>query len=330
MPESWPGTTGSCARRTRRRALFATFGFFVTLVAMLGVLIAKIIRRDVPWKLVASFGGIACVLAFLSRLNDIPLTLFDYDTASPLSSYLTKQLVSGSWARSPRAPGSPWSWRRRSRSTASVSRSSSRFRDVFAPRASARSGSSSGVLLGYALTAFFFAYQAVFYVVAAKLGAWAPADIPYSDMLNTAFPWATVLLIGFLPAVSEEGIEPDVLDLVSRQARRGPVRGGRRAGRSSGDSATSRIPNQPFYIRGVEVGVAGIVMGVLHAAVRRAGRCSSGTSRWTRVHGAPAAALRRTLTTCSPERSPRDPARCRCPPRSSSTSGMADLLPEPD
>ena len=87
-----------------------------------------------------------------------------------------------------------------------LSRAALACRRLLAARASRRRASSRASLLGYALAAFFFAYQAVFYVVAARFGAWAPADVPYSDMLNTALPWATVLLIGFLPAVSEEGI----------------------------------------------------------------------------------------------------------------------------
>ena len=42
-----------------------------------------------------AFGGIAFVLALLSTLNEIPLTLFQYDTASPLSAYLTQEIVLG-------------------------------------------------------------------------------------------------------------------------------------------------------------------------------------------------------------------------------------------
>ena len=36
------------------------------------------------------------------------------------------------------------------------------------------------------------------------MGVWLPADSPYSNMLNTAFPFLYPLLIGFVAAISEE------------------------------------------------------------------------------------------------------------------------------
>ncbi len=262
VPESWLRDYGRLRSKNEAAGTVATFGFFLTLVAMLAVLVAKIVRRDVPWKLVAAFGLIAFVLALLSMLNEIPLTLYEYETSSPLSSHLTKVLVLGflgaiatGAAIALVVAGSEPIYRERFPNDLSLS-------GTFSRRGIRTKRFFRGVVLGYALTAFFFAYQAVFYVVAARFGAWAPADIPYSDMLNTAFPWAVVLLIGFLPAVSEEGISR--MFSISFLDRIG-------AGRVIAVLIPAVIwgfghaayPNQPFYIRGVEVGIAGILMGIL-------------------------------------------------------------------
>jgi len=262
VPESWSRDYRRLRSKNRAAGTVATFGFFVTLVAMLGFLVAKIVRRDVRWPIVGIFGGIGFLLAFLSTLNEIPLTLYEYETTSPLSSHLTSQLLLGFLAAI--ATGAAIAvivgaaepiYRERFPAQPSLS-------GMFSKRGVGTKRFFLAIVLGYALTAFFFAYQAAFYVLAARFGAWAPADIPYSDMLNTAFPWATVLLIGFLPAVSEEGMSR--MFSISFLDRLG-------AGRLVAVVLPAVIwgfghaayPNQPFYIRGVEVGLAGILIGFL-------------------------------------------------------------------
>ena len=262
VPEAWTRDYQRLRSKNEAAGEIATFGLFATLIAMLAVLIRKIVLKDVPWKLVAAFGGVAFGLQLLSTLNEIPLTLYGYDTASPLSAYLTNRVILGILAAVATAAGI----------AIVVAAAEPIYRERF-PRQISLGGAFSArgiqtkaflksVILGYALVAFFLAYQAVFYVVAARFGAWAPADVPYSDMLNTAFPWATVLLIGFLPAVSEEGISR--MFSISFLDRLG-------AGRFLAvvvpaflwGFGHSTYPNQPFYIRGLEVGCAGVLIGFL-------------------------------------------------------------------
>ena len=262
VPESWMRDYERLRAKNEAAGQVATFGLFVTILAMLVVLVGKIVRKDVPWRLVASFGGIAFVLALLSMCNEFPLTLFGYDTASSLSSYLTRNIVLGILGAIGTGAGiaivvaaAEPIYRERFPRQFSLG-------GAFSARGIQTKGFLRAVVLGYALAAFFFAYQAVFYVVAGHFGAWAPADVPYSDMLNTAFPWATVLLIGFLPAVSEEGISR--MFSISFLDRLG-------AGRLLAvvvpaflwGFGHSTYPNQPFFIRGLEVGMAGVLIGAL-------------------------------------------------------------------
>ncbi len=262
VPEAWTRDYQRLRAKNEAAGEVATFALFATLVAMLAVLIRKIVLKDVPWKLVAAFGGIAFVLSLLSTLNELPLTLYAYDTASPLSAYLTNKVVLGILLAVATGAGiavvvasAEPIYRERFPGQISLA-------GAFSPRGIQTKAFLRSVVLGYALVAFFLAYQAVFYVVAARFGAWAPADVPYSDMLNTAFPWVTVLLIGFLPAVSEEGISR--MFSISFLDRLG-------AGRFVAvvlpafiwGFGHSTYPNQPFFIRGLEVGMAGVVIGAV-------------------------------------------------------------------
>ncbi len=262
VPEAWARDYERLRSKNEAAGQVATFALFATLIAMLAVLVRKIVLKDVRWKLVGAFGAVAFVLALLSMVNGLPLTLWGYDTASPLSAYLAEQLVRGILGAVATGAGI----------AIVVAAAEPIYRERF-PRQLSLGGAFSArgiqtkaflrsVLLGYALVAFFFAYQAVFYVVAGRFGAWAPAEVPYDEMLNTALPWATVLLIGFLPAVSEEGISR--MFSISFLDRLG-------AGRVVAvvvpafiwGFGHSTYPNQPFFIRGLEVGLAGVVMGFL-------------------------------------------------------------------
>ena len=133
---------------------------------------------------------------------------------------------------------------------------------LFSPRGLGSKQFFLGTILGITLAGIFVAYQTAFYMVAYRFGAWSPADVPYDDLLNTRLPWLFVLLGGFLPAVSEEFMfRMFAIPFLSKLVRYVPIAvvlaafiwGFGHAG----------YPQQPFWIRGVEVGIGGVALGLI-------------------------------------------------------------------
>ena len=82
VPEAWMRDYERLRSKNDAAGRVATVGFILTALAMIGVLVTRIVRKDVRWGLVGAFGVAAFVLALLSALNGLPLTLYEYETSA--------------------------------------------------------------------------------------------------------------------------------------------------------------------------------------------------------------------------------------------------------
>ncbi|HTV53671.1 MAG TPA: CPBP family intramembrane glutamic endopeptidase [Terriglobia bacterium] len=262
IPESW--TRGYEKIRSHNLAAQEVDQVFWVLlsIAMLVILVRRLRDRDVPFKLSFGLGLTAAALDFLSELNTFSLAKFSYNTTSSYSSfaggYLFDAIMSalgmGTLIFLVVACAEPV-YRESFPRFTSIRRyftwQGLRSRSFFMANA-----------VGLSLAVFFFAYQTIFYLIADRLGAWAPSDIPFSNVLNTTIPWAAVLFTGFFPAISEEmQFRAFAIPFLKRLTGSWPLALVLAA--FNWGFLHSAYPNQPFFIRGVEVGVGGIIIGVI-------------------------------------------------------------------
>jgi membrane protease YdiL (CAAX protease family) len=257
VPEAWSRDYRSLRSRNELTNQVAAAFLLLTLGAMVVLLVGRIRRGDVRWRAAWILGGITFALLLVSQLNALPAALYDYDTTQSFGGFLALRLLldlavasGGGGALFLIGAAAEPLYRERFPGALSVTSllrwRALRTREFFLNAA-----------VGIALTFFFFAYENVFYLVAHAWGAWSPREVYYTDLLSTAVPWVFVLFFGWLPAVSEEFI-----------SRMFSIPFLERLGRSTVFAVVvsafiwgfghAGYPNQPFYIRGIEVGLAGV------------------------------------------------------------------------
>lgn len=265
VPEKWRKEYQTLRSKNDAAGTVATFGLILTAIAILAVFIERVRRRDVRWRWALSFALVGFVLQLLSSLNELPLRLFDYETSEAWGGFVFKAIlgsIGGAFVLGVLiallvAAGEPL-YREAFPGRPALGR-------IFSWRGVRSKTFFRGVLLGYAFTACFIAYQIVFYIVSEKLGAWAPAEVPYSNLLGTSFPWLAVLFMGFMPAATEEFSSR--MFSIPFLRRYVPPWAAIVIAAMIWGFAHSTYPNQPFFIRGLEVGMAGIVLGIVMVRV---------------------------------------------------------------
>ena len=235
------------------------------LLLAVGLLVTILLRtraRDVKWGRAAAVGMVGAALYFLSALNSHSLNEFDYPTTESYGNFVVRlflqyamgALGSGGLLFVLTAGAEPL-YRQYFAGRVSLG-------NLFRPQGLRTRSFMKGTVLGLALTGIFVAYQTGFYLTAYRFGAWSPADVPYDDLLNTRFPWLFVLFGGFLPAVSEEFMFRMFAIPWLRKLFRSTAVALVLAGFLWGFGHAG-YPQQPFWIRGVEVGIGGVALGVI-------------------------------------------------------------------
>lgn len=262
VPEAWSRDYEQLRSSNQTAGTIDALFLLLTIVGMLIILLQKSRWGDIRWKTAAIFGVVGFVLTLCSQLNSLPLDIFNYSTADSYTDFITQLvltavlngLLAGGGILFLTAAAEPL-YRERYKAKLSLSR-------TFSLKGIRTKQFFIAVFVGLVLTLFFIAYQTIFYLIATKFGAWSPADIPYSDLINTAVPWIFVLLMGFFPAVSEEFMSrmfsiPFLEKYIKVRwlAILIPA--------FIWGFGHAAYPNQPFWIRGVEVGIAGVIIGVV-------------------------------------------------------------------
>jgi membrane protease YdiL (CAAX protease family) len=262
VPEAWERSY----RRLRSGNDTLTLAFFLPYILLLGVAVWLAFRMtnqgQSSWRGAIILGLLIAGLLFLQSLNDWPLWSASYDTNASYPGFvlakigmavvfalltaLTVTLVLPAAEPLYRAsqPG-------RLRLSQTFTLRGLRSKEFF-----------SSAVVGLSLAAAHIGYVVAFYVVASRFGAWAPQEINYQDSVNTLFPWISGAAIGLLASTNEEfTFRLFAIPFFTR------LTGSRWIAvivpAFMWSFLHSNYPQEPPYIRGIEIGLFGIVAGLV-------------------------------------------------------------------
>ncbi|MCU1340785.1 MAG: Abortive infection protein, partial [Candidatus Acidoferrum typicum] len=214
------------------------------------------------WRAGLVLGAFVTVLFFIMTMNQWPLDRAAYDTNTPYSGFFLSRLGQAALLSVLSAllvvlavvPGEPLyrvTLSERIRLGAGLQFAGIRTKEFFTAN-----------VIGICLAAAHIGYITVFYIVSRNLGAWAPQDLNYTDVVSTWLPWVYPLTIGIYAATSEEFLfRLFAIPFLLRTTRSKFLAVVLPA--FAWGFLHSNYPQEPAYIRGLEVGLIGIVAGLV-------------------------------------------------------------------
>ncbi len=248
------------------------YGFLLGAALWLGI---SLMRQDkTSWGAALKLGALVAVLFFLMQANDWNSIRAGYDTHQAYSSFVTAQLAKlllGALATGLMVtlvlPGGEPLYR-------AAQPARLRLYKAFSLRGIRSKEFFSSSVVGISMAAAHMGFIVAFYMIGSKFGVWAPQDLSYSDVVNTSFPWIAGVAIGVMAATSEEFLfrlfAIPFLEKMTGSRILAVI-----LPAFFWSFLHSAYPQEPGYIRGIEVGLIGILAGIVML------RWGFGITRWT-------------------------------------------------
>jgi CAAX prenyl protease-like protein len=236
------------------------YGFLLGAALWLGVTLWR--QGKTSWMTALKIGGVVTVLYYLMQLNEWSSVRAGYDTHFTYGSFVVQRLF---WMLLA-AVGTAFTISLVYPAGEPLYRESQPLR-MRLPKAFTLRGMRSkeffcASVVGICLAAAHIGFVVAFYMVGSRFGVWAPQDTNYSDIVNTPFPWIAGVTIGVLAATNEEFTFrlfaiPFLRKLTGSRVLAVILPA------FFWSFLHSNYPQEPGYIRGIEIGIMGIAAGLV-------------------------------------------------------------------
>jgi hypothetical protein len=262
IPEEWFNDQRRVGERSNLLGTVGSFLDFILFAALAIAFLLEMRARRLRWRFAILVAAVVVVVVTAAGLNDLPLRIADYDTTKSMAAYLLEIFIPGLFGVVGAAIYIAWQgttgealWRRmwpeRISPTGLTTRQGLRSRSYVA-----------AILVGYALGIFWMGYALTFYRAGQDYFAvWVPVDVPYDDILSTWLPWLYPMTVGAWAAINEETFYRLFSISLLRRYLRFPWLAALIPG-VIWASLHAWYPQQPFFIRVLELSVVGLVLGL--------------------------------------------------------------------
>lgn len=262
VPDAWNRNYAHLRAQNNFLTTLAIVPYILLLGSALWLGITLTRRGSARWGGAVKIGVVVTLLLFLMRLNSWPEARAEYDTNTSYATFILQQLVTALLFGIGSAmfvtlvlPAGDALYR-------VTQPARLRLAKAFTLRGLRSKEFFCSSVVGLSLTAASLGFVVVFYMVGSRFGVWAPQEINYQNSVSTLFPWISGVAIGLLASTNEEfTFRLFAIPFIER------LTGSRWLAvivpAFCWSFLHTNYPQEPPYIRGLEIGMMGIATGMV-------------------------------------------------------------------